>query len=73
MMIERKFGSFHVKTEWDDILKCRLYHVTYPAYPAFPMIRFTISSAPNARLEWDEIVKRIREKEKEIAYGGEDE
>lgn len=69
-MIEGKFGSFHVKTEWNDILRCRLYHVTYPA---FPMIRFTISSALNIRLEWDEIVKRIREKEKEISYGGEDE
>lgn len=69
-MNEGKFGSFRVKTEWDDILRCRLYRVTYPA---FPMIRFTISSAPNARLEWDEIVKRIREKEKEITYGGEDE
>lgn len=71
-MTEGKFGSFRVKTEWDDILRCRLYRVTYPA---FPMIRFTISSAPNSRLSWDEIVKRIREKEDSTpyVYGGEDE
>lgn len=69
-MIKGKFGSFHVKTEWNGVLRCRLYHVTYPE---FPMVRFTISSAPNSRLEWDEIVKRIREKENEITYGGENE
>lgn len=67
-----KFGSFHVLTEWDRVLRCRKYHITYPA---FPMIRFTISSAPNDRLSWDEIIKRVREKEREIGveFGGEDE
>ena len=66
-----KFGSFHVKTEWNQVLRSREYHITYPA---FPMIRFTISSMPKDRLSWDEIIEKVREKEEAIyvGFGGKD-